>query len=280
MANEQTTPAGSAAVQDPNGIALQGLIRGISELDPTSPDISVEMMRLFEGYYKQTGNMQLAENVNKVLKLAQEGKYDLRKTFGQSAQEIWKLARTTEQDLQKKDHSQYQDLYYSTQQQRISAELDVQTMIIKGAASGYKLLAMIGSIVSAIPGLEEIGKNLVDTSIQASKDLKVDKIEEDAVRQSDRNNARTPKIGEVSGADAAKKAEDLIRKVMDDAKIVGESRTSQRASGGTNPDKASTFSANGVAATAPSETTPSAAAEKPAICNTTFGSKMPECQPS
>lgn len=288
----QTSTAGAAGVQNEQELALQGLFKSIAQIDPNSPEAAVEMMRLFEGYYKQTGNMQLAENVNQVLKKAQEGKLDLRKAFGDFTLEIWKLARTTEQKLQEKDQSQYLDAYYGTQQQRLSAELDVQTMVIKGAAGGYKLLAMIGSILSAIPGLEQIGKDLVQSSIQASKELKVDKIEEDAIRQSDRENAKKPKIGEVTAEDAGKKADAIIAQIMNDAKIVGESRGSQRASGGTNPDapQQTPFSANGATATTPAAAsgtpaptptpTPAPAADKPAICNTSFGSKMPECQPS
>ncbi|MDD3019706.1 MAG: hypothetical protein PHX61_01845 [Alphaproteobacteria bacterium] len=281
MATTQATPDSSTTL-DPHAVANQALIGAIRDIPENDPNKGVKIMTLFEGYFRQIGRVDLADNVNKVLKLNQEGKYDLRKNFASSAQEIWKIARTKEQDIQKKDFDSYLDSYYNVQNQKLSTELDVQGTVLKGAAGGYKIIAMIGSIMSAIPGLEDTGRGLVEYAVDASKSLKLENIENDAVHQGSRKGGKHASISDASGQNMAKEIADITGRVLSDAAVASEARASRDATGGLNP-QTETFRANGEATTQPpSPKAEGADAKKTSpLCSTSFGAKLDIChQPS
>lgn len=155
--------------------ASQALQADIASLDKNDPNVGFKILQSFSNYARVTGRQKLLDNVNDVLKKAQDGKIDLRKKFADIAPDIIKAASTKEIEVEGGNFEKYFQTLYGQQTKRGDNAQALVNETLSGITSGYKMIGWIGAVLSAIPGCENVGKSLIETakegSLSAAKSL-------------------------------------------------------------------------------------------------------------
>ena len=149
-------------------IALQGTIAG---LNPNDPEAGKKILEAYANFARVTGRQKLLDNINDVLKKAQDGKIDLRNKFANIAPQIIQAAATKELEIEGGNYDKFFSTLYGQQAKRGDAAQALASEGMSGITGGFKFIGWIGAVLSVIPGMENVGRDLIDAAKQGSLEV-------------------------------------------------------------------------------------------------------------